>query len=47
MTKKKPKRKKLTKEEKKAVWAKPTSNAGAGWKSEATDPIVDYEGRKK
>lgn len=29
----KPKSRKLTKEEKKAVWSKPETNAGAGWQS--------------
>jgi hypothetical protein len=36
------KRLKLTREQKKAIWAKPTANAGAGWDakwSEPRDPI--------
>ena len=34
---KKRKRLKLTREQKKAIWAKPEANAGAGWKSEYED----------
>lgn len=33
MVKKKKRCRRLTKEEKKAVWSKPESNAGAGWQA--------------
>ena len=44
MKKKPRKRLKLTREQKKAVWAPPKSNAGAGWqtKYEPTDPVKFY-----
>ena len=35
---KKRKRLKLTKEQKKAIWAKPESNAGAGWDAKWSKP---------
>jgi hypothetical protein len=42
-------RKKLTREQKKAIWSKPESNAGVGWHSDYennTDPREYEEGRK-
>lgn len=46
--------KKLTKEQRKAVWAGPESNAGAGWaakggttKPRETDPLYDDNGELK
>jgi hypothetical protein len=44
MKKKTRKRLKLTREQKKAVWTRPKSNAGAGWQSryEPVDPVKFY-----
>ena len=45
------KRLKLTREQKKTIWAKPDANAGAGWHSEwedakTHDPIILETGRR-
>ena len=44
MKKKTRKRLKLTPEQKRTVWARPQSNAGAGWQSryEPVDPVKFY-----
>ena len=54
MSRKRPKHKplKLTPEQKKAIWAKPDANAGAGWHSRyeddwTHDPIEFEEGKKR